>query len=193
MVIHQLTLSPFSFSLCKLIPVNFFGKKLSNGSYVGTLKLIQEEKVDLYQRPELLGSDEPFLSYSQTVHHSKLSVGQIAVDLSKDAQSALSTMNLESSVKSLAIAALLLTLLLLAKLVQRGSFLNGLELVTRNLFEFNFSLSRSFSYLGFIVVFYNLYFLIFKTILASNIKTNKVIVNSSVIVDGLDDLGGWFT
>lgn len=171
--------------------MNSLGKKLSNGSFDGALKLLQEEKADLYERPELLGSDEPFLSYSQTVYYSKFSVGQIAVDLTKDAQSALSTMNLENSVKSLAIAALLLTLLLLAKLVRRGSFTSGVELVTRNLFEFNLSLSRSLSCVGAIVAFYNLYFLIFKAILASNIKTNTVILNTSVIVDSLDDLGGW--
>ena len=153
---------------------------------------MHEGKVDLYGRPELLSSDEPFLYYTQTVHQPKFSVGQIAVDLtkSKESQGSLSAINLESSINFLAIASLLLISILLAKLAGNRSFIKNLELVTRNLFELNFSLSRSFSYLGFLVVFYNLYLMIFKAILTNNIKTNTLIVNTSLIVDSLDDLGG---
>ena len=134
--------------------------------------------------------DEPFLYYTQTVYQPKFSVGQIAVDLSKskEAQSSLSAVNLETCIKSFAIASALLTLILVAGLVQKDSFFKRLELITRNLFELNLSLSRSFGYLGFVIVFYNLYFMIFKGIISSNIKTNKVIVNASLIVDSLDDL-----
>lgn len=174
-----------------MIPVSLFGLKLGNGSYVGALKLIHEAKADMYGRPELLAWDEPFLYYTPTVYQPKFSIGQIALDLSKskEAQSSLSAVNLERSIKFFAIASLLLTLILLTKLAGKGFSLKGLELVTRNLFEFNFSLSRSFSWVGFVVVFYHIYFMIFKAIISSNIKTQKVIVNASLIVDSLEDLG----
>ena len=163
---------------------------MKNGSYVGALKLIYEGKADLYARPESLGLDEPFLSYSKTIYQPEFRVGQV-LDLSgsKEEQTSLSLMKLESSIKFLTIVFLLFTLILLAKLVKKGAYLKRLEFVTRNLFELNSSLSRSFSYLGFIVVGYSLYFNILKSILSSNINTDRVIVNTSLVVDSFDDLG----
>jgi len=58
------------FSLCNFVPVESFGIKLGNGSYTGALKLLKENKIDGYYRPEslIMNGNLDFLEKSNVVY-----------------------------------------------------------------------------------------------------------------------------
>src|SRR5438552_3670005 len=131
--------------------------------------------------------DENFLSQSKVVYMYKISYGQIKNSLEEEKGfDFMSIFVLDSSLIFLSILELILVLMILIKLIRLKPFSSKLYLILRNLFETNFELTKTFNAIALIIIFYNIYFMIFKLILTLNIKSSMVILNTTAIVDNND-------
>ena len=100
----------------------------------------------------------------------------------------LSIFNIESVLIWLGVLAFVLALILMLVLVKVRPLSQRVYLVTGSLFEINNRLTRSFSILALILAFYNIYFMLFKFLVQTNIKSSIVVLNTSSIVDNAPDL-----
>lgn len=87
----------------------------------------------------------------------------------------LNMLNIEFWSQLFATLALLFTGLLLFKMVKVSNIRRRIELIANCLCEIDFRLSRARSAVSFIALSYLIYFMIFKSILSNNIKSNSVV------------------
>ena len=86
------------------------------------------------------------------------------------------------------VLAFLLTFLLLFRLLKMRSKVQKTNLIVSCLFEVDFKLSQSPNAVSLIVLFYLIYFMLFKSIVSNNIKSNSVLVNTSDLIESKADL-----
>lgn len=86
------------------------------------------------------------------------------------------------------ILAFLLTFSLLLTIVPVSNLLKRAQLIAHCLFDLDYTIARSTKAVSFIALFYMIYFMIYKSIISNNIKTNSLIVNSSELVEDEADL-----
>lgn len=96
--------------------------------------------------------------------------------------------NIEVWLQLLPILAFLLTFFLLMTVVPVSNLLKRTKLIGQCLFEIDFTITRSMNAISFIALFYLIYFMIFKSIISNNIKTNSLMVNTSELIDDKEDL-----
>ena len=101
--------------------------------------------------------------------------------------------NTEFELKLFAAIAFLFTFILLIQTLSASNLLTKVKLICNSLFEIDYNLTRSMNATSnklssLIVLFYLIYFMFFKSILLTNISTNRVIVDSSMLVDTREDL-----
>lgn len=140
---------------------------------------------------------ESFLSSTKTVSSNKISFGQVKFNIEKENNlNFLSIFEIDKSLILLAIFSFIMTLIILLKMIKASNtpqsskmtFESKFYLIIRNLFETDNSLIRYLNTVAMIVLFYNLYFMIFKFIITLNIKSSTVILNTSSIIDNHNDL-----
>jgi len=76
----------------------------------------------------------------------------------------------------------------LFKFLPISNFFKRAEIVAKNLFQIDFILTRNLNPISLIILFYMIYFMIFKSVLVNNIKSNSVVVDTSEIVDSKEDI-----
>ena len=160
-----------------------------NNSFNGVLKLLNEKKVDISIDAETYFFAENFLSYSITIMHNTISYGQIKFDLDKRHDlNFLSIFDFERYLIYLSILSFILIFLLLFKLINLKQLTDKTCLILTNLFETDFKLTKKLNVIALLVIFYNLYFMIFKILVTLDMKSNIVVLNTSSIIDNNDDL-----
>ena len=95
---------------------------------------------------------------------------------------------LQICLKLVPVLAFLFTFFLLFKLLKMSGTIKKAQLIASCLFEVNFKLTQSLNAVSFLVLFYLIYSMIFKSILGNNIKSNSVIVDTSDLVEDKADL-----
>lgn len=105
-----------------------------------------------------------------------------------DSSSSLKMFKIEIWLILFTVLAFLFTFTFLFGIIRLSNHIRKSELIINSLFEISFPLSRSLSAISLIILFYNVYFMIYKSILTNNIKTNTVIVNTSELIDSREDL-----
>ena len=100
----------------------------------------------------------------------------------------LSIFDIEVQLTGLAMFSFIFTLFFLTSQVKLKPFSERLFFIIRNLLDTDHRLAKRLSAIAFIVIFYNLYFVIFKYLITLNIKSSLVVLNTSSIVDNTDDL-----
>ena len=76
----------------------------------------------------------------------------------------------------------------LFKFLPISNFFKRAEIVAKNLFQIDFILTRNLNPISLIILFYMIYFMIFKSVLVNNIKSNSVVVDTSEIVNSKEDI-----
>ena len=84
--------------------------------------------------------------------------------------------------------AFLFTFIVLFKLIPDRNLVKKSEMIANSLLEISYQLSRTSNLISLIIIFYSIYFRIYKSILTNNIKTNSVIVDTSDIIHSKEDL-----
>lgn len=119
----------------------------------------------------------------------RISFGQAKFDLGKNEDlNILSIFNIESLLIWLGVLAFVLAIVLMLVLVKVRPFYQRAYLVTGSLFETDHRLTKRFTILALILLFYHIYFMLFKFLVQTNMKSSIVILNTSSIVDNAQDL-----
>lgn len=127
-------------------------------------------------------------SNAKSIHH-RISYGQVKFNLGKNEDlDFLSIFNIESLLIWLSVLAFVLALILMLTLVKVRSRWQRLWLVTGSLFETDYRLTRKVGLVSLILVFYNIYFYLFKGLTQTNMKSSIIVLNTSSIVDNSQDL-----
>ena len=175
---------------CKVVAADKFGELLPfNNSYNGVLKLLNEKKADISIDAETYFFAENFLSYSTTIMYNTVSYGQIKFDLDKRRDlNFLSLFDIERYLIYLSILSFIFIFLLLFKFINLKQLADKTCLILTNLFATNFKLTKKLNVVAFLVIFYNLYFMLFKILVTLDMKSNILVLNTSSIVDNSNDL-----
>ena len=86
------------------------------------------------------------------------------------------------------ILAFLCTFSLLLAMVPVSNLPKKAKLIAGCLLDLDYTIASSMNAVSFITLFYMIYFMIFKSIVSNNIKTNSLIVNTSELADGQNDI-----
>ena len=100
----------------------------------------------------------------------------------------LNMFNIEFEMQLFAVLAFLFTFILLLQILPILKLFKKVKLILNSLFDLEHKLTKSMNATSLIVLFYLIYFMIFKSILMTNIKTNSIIVDLSTIVDTPQEL-----
>lgn len=99
-----------------------------------------------------------------------------------------SIFDIESILIWLSVLAFMVALILMLVLVKKRPFCMRVYLVIGSLLETDHRLTRRFSVLALLVLFYNIYFMLFKFLVQTDMRTEIVVLNTSSIVDNAQDL-----
>lgn len=102
-------------------------------------------------------------------------------------QNFLSVFDVEKSILFFAILAFIFTFLILMKFLRSRPSKEKLIFILEILFDLR-STSLYFGPIVLIILFYNTYFMIYKSILTNNIKTSKIILNTSEVIQHREDV-----
>ena len=132
---------------------------------------------------------EDFTSFSSTVFQERFITGQVgfAVENLRKTQDFLSIFEIEGYIKLFAILAFLFAFLLLMRFIDWRPLKERLVFVLELLFDLR-SIDRYLGPIALIVLFYSIYFMIFKSVITNNVKTSKIILNTSEIVEQIGDV-----
>ena len=100
----------------------------------------------------------------------------------------LSIFNIESILIRLSILSFVAALVLMLVLVKVRPFCQRVYLIIGSLFQTDQRLIRKFGIFALILVFYNFYFMLFKFLVQTNMKSSIVVLNTSSIIDNAQDL-----
>lgn len=173
-------------SLCKLRTYTELGNKFKNGSFFGALKMIKEDTIDAIARPNGFFLNEDFLGASHPVSEEHFLTFQLLDDENTfNRVTSLRIFNLQIWLLLFSILEFLFIFILIFKSLPR--FKRKTEHILRFLVESKFYFSKKFNRLSFLLFFYMVYVLFYKNMIINNIKSTKVLVNTSILVDTKDD------
>ena len=130
-----------------------------------------------------------FLQISNAIYQDSFQPGlMVKKKISENKVISLNMFNVEIWLKLCPLLVFLFAFILLLKLVLIKSLVKKIKLILNSLFSIDFKLTESMNAVSFVILFYLIYLMIFKSILSNSIKTNSVIVNVSKLVDTGEDL-----
>lgn len=133
---------------------------------------------------------EDFVSYSSTVFGERFITGQIGFEMKnlKKSQNFLSIFDIEGFINLFAFLAFLFAFLVLMwSLVNLKPLKKRLVIVLEMLFDLR-PINLQFGPIAVLALFYSIYFLVLKSAYTNNIKTSKIILNTSEIIEQADDV-----
>lgn len=133
---------------------------------------------------------EDFVSFSTTVFQERFITGQVGFEMEnlKKSQNFLSIFDIEGFINLFAFLAFLFAFLILMRsLISLKPLKERLVFVLEMLFDLR-SVDLQLGPIAVVALAYNLYFLILKSCYTNNIKTSKIILNTSEIIEQAEDI-----
>lgn len=94
--------------------------------------------------------------------------------INKDTADCLKMFDIELFLILFAILAFLITFIITYVILPKSNFIKKTGLISRHLLELDFSLTQTMNPISIFLLFYSIYFFVFKNILSNNIKSNQV-------------------
>lgn len=132
---------------------------------------------------------EDFVSFSSTVFQERFIIGQVGFEMEnlRKTQDFLSIFDIEGFINLFALLAFLFAFIVLMRFIDLRPLKERLLFVLEVLFDLR-SVDRYLGPIALVVLFYNIYFMILKSAITNNVKTSKIILNTSECVEGVADV-----
>lgn len=133
--------------------------------------------------------NEDFISFSPPVFQERFLIGQVGFDLEsiQKSQDLLSICDLETLINLFTFLTFIVTFFICLKYINLKPFKEKILFIFRTLFGLE-SINLRFGTIALVILFYNIYFMILKSIITNNIKTTKIILNTSEILEQKEDV-----
>lgn len=179
---------------CILKGSNYLGVKLSNGTYTGILGELQSNQADMYLKGEPDYLNEPWLERTLPMKTENLVVMQRVYEKNMNLDYFDLTANFQFGLPILAsyflsFLGIILTCLFIIKMKNKlaSNPITNREILT--IFQKDFFTKKySLSAMGIFILFFHLFFWYTQLFMTNNIKTNKVVVDTSDLVKSKEDI-----
>lgn len=121
----------------------------------------------------------------------RLSTGQFyRKKLNQNHLTSLSMFEIESSLKFFSIFSIFLISILIFNILPSFNSTKKMILIVKNLIGIQHNLTKRLNIVSLILIFYMLYWMVFKSILSNNINSKKIVVDTSDIVQEREEILG---
>ena len=177
---------------CKLLGATTFGGEYPNGSLTGALKLLKSKEGDLYLSPSTQFFVKDFLWPSQAIYSDKHVISHIIKDSKSKEIDIVSLLSYLGALRTGLIVSAIVFVWILIWLYDYITPGQSLRLKTKkiflNFFKLKLTLKQPATKIGLMLIFYQIFWMLFKLLIASSIKTTKVVVDQSALISSVDQL-----